>query len=629
MKMTEYTVSDYEIAVIGAGHAGVEAALAAARLGCRTALLTLSMDLVGNMPCNPSIGGTGKGQLVCELNALGGEMGRAADEASLQSRILNAGKGPAVHSMRMQEDRRRYSAVIKRTLESQPGLTVIQSEAVEVRVRDGRVTGVLTSFGAFLETKAVVVCTGTSLGGRIIVGEASYQAGPDNTLAALRLTESLREAGVKLMRFKTGTPPRVHADSIDYSQLEVQEGDAEPMSFSGAGIHNTHVCYITYTNEETHRIIRQNLHRSPLFSGEIKGTGPRYCPSIEDKVVRFADKPRHQVFIEPMGSDTREMYLQGLSSSLPEEVQKQLVHSIKGLEKAVFTRSAYAIEYDCCDPTQLSHTLEFKDIAGLYGAGQFNGSSGYEEAAVQGFVAGVNAALRIKGRGPFVLSRAESYIGTLIDDLTVKGTSEPYRMMTSRSEYRLLLRQDNCDARLMKKGYELGLVDDVRYHRHLETEAAVDAEIKRLSSAPLRAEGGLNELLVSLGYAPVTGSVRASELLRRSGITYDSLADFDTDRPSLPRAVTRRVETELKYEGYIKRQLAQVEQFSKLEKKLIPPNIDYSRIRGLRIEAAQKLAALRPESIGQASRISGVSPADVSVLLVFLAAGCAGGGEED
>ncbi|HPE94669.1 MAG TPA: tRNA uridine-5-carboxymethylaminomethyl(34) synthesis enzyme MnmG [Bacillota bacterium] len=621
--MVEYTVNDMDIAVIGAGHAGIEAALAAARLGCRTVLFTLSMDLIGNMPCNPSIGGTGKGQLVCELNSLGGEMGRAADFAMLQSRMLNSSKGPAVHSLRMQENRRAYSAYMKRTLENTPNLSLVQAEVTELRTdENGAVAGVLTRFGAFYSVRCAVIASGTSLGGKIIVGETSYQAGPDNTLAASELTRSLENAGVKIMRFKTGTPPRIHSDSIDYTALELQEGDSDvPMFSDEYERRNTAVCHIAYTNEKTHEIIRANLSRSPLFSGMIKGTGPRYCPSIEDKVVRFADKTRHQLFVEPLGDDTKEMYLQGLSSSLPEEVQKQIVHSIRGFEHAVIMRPAYAIEYDCCEPTQLDASLCFKDIPGLYGAGQFNGSSGYEEAAVQGLIAGINAALRVKGDAPFTLSRSESYIGTLIDDLTVKGTAEPYRIMTSRSEYRLLLRQDNSDARLLEKGYGLGLVSAQRHEKFLAQEKALAAELKRVRETTLPLSDGLRALFAAHSYAEPEGGIRVADVLRRPGITYRETAPLDTSRPDLSEDLAFCVETEIKYEGYIKRQKAEVERFCKLENKQLPPDIDYTSIKGIRIEAMQKLQMQRPLNVGQASRISGVSPADISVLLIYLAGG--------
>lgn len=615
-----YTAGSYDVAVVGAGHAGIEAALAAARLGARCALFTLSLDLVGNMPCNPSIGGSGKGHLVFEIDALGGEMGRAADSVMLQSRMLNLSKGPAVHSLRLQADRRAYQAYMKRVIENTPGLSLVQCEITGIRVENGRVTGVESAFGAFFEAKKVIIATGTSLSGRIIVGAHSYESGPDNTVPARRLSDSLRAAGVELMRFKTGTPPRIHADSIDYGLLEEQPGDEPARLFSsGAPGVNRRKCYIAYTNEETKRIILSNLSRSPLFSGEIKGTGPRYCPSIEDKMVRFPDKERHQVFVEPMGADTKEMYLQGLSSSLPEDVQKALVRSIQGLERAEFMRTAYAIEYDCCDATQLSPTLEFKKISGLYGAGQFNGSSGYEEAAAQGLVAGINAALSVSGRGEFVLSRSDAYIGALIDDLVTKGTDEPYRIMTSRSEYRLLLRQDNAAARLTPKGREAGLIDDARWAEFLRREAAVEKEIARLRAETLPLSDRLREFMAEKGFEPPTGGIRKSELLRRPGVTVEDIYSLEGKHAACEDFVAFRAQTEIKYEGYIKKQLAQVERFKAAESKKLPPDIDYLSIRGLRTEAAQKLHRLRPESVGRASRVSGVSPADIAVLLVYLA----------
>lgn len=614
-----YTAGSYDVAVVGAGHAGIEAALAAARLGARCALFTLSLDLVGNMPCNPSIGGSGKGHLVFEIDALGGEMGRAADSVMLQSRMLNLSKGPAVHSLRLQADRRAYQAYMKRVIENTPGLSLVQCEITGIRVENGRVTGVESAFGAFFEAKKVIIATGTSLSGRIIVGAHSYESGPDNTVPARRLSDSLRAAGVELMRFKTGTPPRIHADSIDYELLEEQPGDEPARLFSsGAPGVNRRKCYIAYTNEETKRIILSNLSRSPLFSGEIKGTGPRYCPSIEDKMVRFPDKERHQVFVEPMGADTKEMYLQGLSSSLPEDVQKALVHSIRGLERAEFMRTAYAIEYDCCDATQLRPTLEFKKISGLYGAGQFNGSSGYEEAAAQGLVAGINAALALKGEPPYIPARSESYIGALVDDLVTKGTEEPYRMMTSRSEYRLLLRQDNADRRLTETGRRLGLIDDARYAKYLDKWEKIGREQARVAAVTVPPSEAVNRLLTAYGSAPIQSGVRLSELIRRPELGYAALAPCDPDRPDLPAAVWEQVEISLKYEGYIRRQQAQVDAARRLEARRLPEDADYHSIQGLRIEARQKLSRVRPRSLGQASRISGVSPADVSVLILWL-----------
>ena len=620
MSHTLYAAEQFDIIVVGAGHAGIEAALAAARMGRRTALFTLTLDLIGNMPCNPSIGGTGKGQLVFEIDALGGEMGRAADEVMLQSRMLNLSKGPAVHSLRMQTDRRKYQDYMKRLIEETPSLSLIQAEVIGIKRDNNAVSGVYTAFGAFYPAKAVIIATGTSLSGRIIVGEEAYNAGPDNTVAATRLSDSLKKCGIKLTRFKTGTPPRIHADSVDFNLLEVQPGDEKPTMFStGDSKPNKKDCYIAYTNEETHRIIRENMHRSPLFSGDIKGTGPRYCPSIEDKIVRFADKERHQLFIEPMGENTKEMYIQGLSSSLPEEVQKKLVRTIRGLERVVFMRTAYAIEYDCCDPTQLLPTLEFKSIKGLYGTGQFNGSSGYEEAAAQGLMAGINASLKISGREPLILLRSEGYIGTLIDDLVTKGTNEPYRMMTSRSEYRLLLRQDNAKARLIEKGRRIGLVSDRAYEEYKKAQAMLETEIKRLHSETIPNSTELNELLAKHGYEELEGGIRKAELLKRPGITIDEIYSLEENPPDIPDSVKKRAEIEIKYEGYIKKQLAEVERFKKLEEKQIPPNISYTEIKGIRIEAAQKLEKIRPESIGQASRISGISPADISVLLIYLA----------
>lgn len=614
-----YTAEAYDVAVVGAGHAGLEAALASARLGAKTALFTLSLDLVGNMPCNPSIGGSGKGHLVFEIDALGGEMGRAADSVMLQSRMLNLSKGPAVQSLRQQADRRAYQAYMKRAVERTANLTLVQCEITGLRVEGGRVCGVESAFGAFFPARSVVLATGTSLSGRIIVGEHAYDAGPDNTVPARRLSDSLRASGVRLLRFKTGTPPRVHADSIDYSVLEEQRGDEPaPLFSSRAPGVNRAVCHIAYTNERTKAIILENLSRSPLFGGQIKGTGPRYCPSIEDKIVRFPDKERHQIFIEPMGADTKEMYLQGLSSSLPEDVQKAVVRSIRGLERAVFMRTAYAIEYDCCDPTQLRPTLAFRDIAGLYGAGQFNGSSGYEEAAAQGLVAGVNAAHAALGRDEFVLLRSEAYIGALIDDLVTKGTNEPYRIMTSRSEYRLLHRQDNADERLTPIGRRIGLVSDAQYAAVQEKYRTVAQEIKRLEATGAAESEALNEMLRAHDTAPVEGSARLADLVRRPQLSYDDLAPFDPERPELPPVIREAVEIRMKYAGYIARQQKQVEEFAREEGRLLPESIDYLSIQGLRVEARQKLSEIRPLSVGQASRISGVSPADIAVLLIWL-----------
>ena len=619
--MQEFLAGKFDIAVIGAGHAGIEAALAAARMGLETVIFTMNLDAVGNMPCNPAIGGTGKGHLVRELDALGGEMGKAADAACIQYRMLNRGKGPAVHSLRAQADRRKYQQVMKHTLERQERLTVRQGEIVDLRTENGRVKQVVLRTGAVFAVRAVILCTGTYLRGRTIVGECVEDSGPDGMHAAGELTEALLREGLPLRRFKTGTPPRVNARSIDFSKMEVQAGDEDPLPFSFSTEEvreNRAVCWLTYTTEETHRIILENLNRSPIYSGVIEGVGPRYCPSIETKIVRFRDKPRHQLFIEPMGLDTEEMYIQGFSSSMPEEVQLRMLRSVPGLENAVMMRPAYAIEYDCVDPLALRPTLEVKSIEGLYGAGQFNGSSGYEEAAVQGFVAGVNAALKLKGQEPMILKRSESYIGTLIDDLVTKGAQEPYRMMTSRSEYRLLLRQDNADKRLTPIGYKLGLISGERMRAVEEKYAAVEAEVKRLEHTGIAGCEALNRLLTDRGSAPVTGGARLIDLLRRPQMTYDELMTFDPGAPALPKAVREQVEISVKYEGYIRRQLSQVEEFEKLEQHALPADLDYSGIQGLRLEAREKLAAVRPVNLGQASRISSVSPADMGALMIYL-----------
>lgn len=620
MDIKKYAAENYDVAVIGGGHAGIEAALAAARLNSKTIMFTISADWIGNMPCNPSIGGTAKGHLVRELDALGGEMGKAADENTLQSRMLNLGKGPAVHSLRAQIDRRAYSGYMKHTVEKQKNLDVKQCEITEIYRKDG-VWHCISKLGADFACKAVVIATGTFLGGRVYVGEVNYPSGPDGNFPATELAGSLKRLGLPLRRFKTGTPARVARDSIDFSQLEVQEGDSRTVPFSystKAPIKNTVVCHISYTNDETKRIILENINRSPLYAGVIEGVGPRYCPSIEDKIVRFADKKRHQFFIEPCGINTEEMYLQGLSSSLPEEVQQELYKTVPCLKNVKIIRNAYAIEYDCVDPLAMKATLEMKDFPYLYGAGQFNGSSGYEEAAAQGLIAGINAALKVQGKEPLVLSRASSYIGTLIDDLVTKGCSDPYRMMTSRSEYRLLLRQDNADERLMPTGHNLGLIGDEEFDEFILRKTQKEKEIERLKNTFIAPSDALNSVLEQVGTAPISTGMRISDLIKRPQVSYDLLAPFDKERPFLPDGVKEKVETEIKYEGYIIRQQAQVNEMLRLESRIIPENIDYGAVYGLRLEAVEKLNKIRPANIGQASRISGVSPADVSVLLIYL-----------
>jgi tRNA uridine 5-carboxymethylaminomethyl modification enzyme len=616
-----YFAGDYDIAVIGAGHAGCEAALAAARLGMKTLIFSISLEAVANMPCNPHIGGSSKGHLVREIDALGGEMGKNIDKTMIQIKMLNTSKGPAVHSLRAQADRKKYQMEMKHTLEKQENLYIKQAEIVNIKVEDNKVKSIETNVGAIYNVKALIVATGTYLKGKIFIGDFSEESGPDGVFPANKLSESLKEIGVNLIRFKTGTPARINRKSIDFSKMEVQKGDVNiiPFSFEDKIKNFEQVdCYLTYTNEKTHEIIRNNLHRSPLYAGQIAGTGPRYCPSIEDKVVRFAEKERHQVFVEPIGLDTDEMYIQGMSSSLPEDVQIAMYRTLPGLEKAEFTRPAYAIEYDCIDPSDLKLSLEYKTIEGLFFAGQTNGTSGYEEAACQGLIAGINATQKLKGKEPLILDRTEAYIGVLIDDIVTKGTNEPYRMMTSRAEYRLLLRQDNADLRLTEKGHEIGLIPDERYERFIEKKKKIEEEKTRLETTTIKPTEEVNEFLIKCGTSPLSTGTKLSELLKRAEITYALLETIDKDRKELPEQVKEEVEIQIKYEGYIKMQEAQVEKFKKMEKKLLPENLDYSDIKGISLEARQKLNKHKPYSIGQASRISGVSPADISVLLVYI-----------